>query len=79
MPNENITVNVEVGLYANLVAQRTERDILIRTLLGSADLNYNKTSLVYSDSIINALLEAICPGQLLLRFEELKAAQEQEA
>ena len=75
----SMTVEIPKMEYRTLVEESINLDTLLRGLLQSAKLGYDKTDLTFNDRNINAILGAMFPEKYETRLTEVKQEKEEQS
>ena len=73
---EDRTITINQSDYDILVRAEQERDILLRGLIETAELSYDRQKLTFSDTPINTILTVLRPKDVADRIKELRTAYE---
>lgn len=72
-------VILDAGEYERMMRTTAEHDLFIKTLLESAELNYNRKALSFSDTFVVYILKAAAPDAYAARLNKLQAEAMEEA
>lgn len=75
---KNVVI-LDAGECERMMGTTAEYDLLLNALLESAELNYNKKALSFSDTFVANILKAAAPNAYAARLNKLQAEAMEEA
>ena len=76
--NNETMVLVSLETYQRYIEAETALKTIAKMALETASLNYKKTELIFSDSVVSSVLKTFYPAEYAAKLEELRKAEAEE-